>query len=412
MPTKRIWLSLLTFVVITIVSAVTILYARGWQLSPHTGGVVKTGLLVVGSQPDGAVVYLDGHLTSATNTTISYLLPKNYHVRITKEGYLPWEKTVEVKPELVTKIEAVLWPVSPELKPLTYTGVHNPTLSPDGQKLAYTVTAGLKTGVWVMDLADRPFLLSRDPRQLVADTPNGAVSNGLLEWSPDSRQVLVRITDGGEPATRTYLLDSERANQSLLDVTPTIHATLSLWSSEIKQREEARLQRLEEEHLRKFATFKLIEEATPSVNSGQAPSAMVPHWQFSSQATSSAKLPVIPTPTYRIVWSPNETRALLLPHDGTQPRVYDLKTRKMHTIPEALAYAWYPEQPDSRHLVLIKEKGISIVEFDGANETQVYTGQFDNGYVFPWPTGGRLVILTSYNAGAGTLANLYSVNLR
>lgn len=403
MVNKRIWLSLLTFAVIAGASVVTILYARGYKLNPESG-FVKTGLLVVGSQPDGAVVYLDGHLTSATNTTISYLLPRSYHVRITKEGYLPWEKTVEVKPELVTKIEAILWPTSPELKPLTFTGVRNPALSPDGQKLAYTIPIGLKAGVWVMDLSDRPFLLSRDPRQLAADSPTTPVSKATLRWSPDSRQVLAQVIDEGEPQTRTYLLDSERAGQALLDVTPTIYATLAQWTQEIKQKEEARLSRLEDVVLQKFVTHRLISQSTPSASGTR--------YRFDSTASPTAKLPIIPPHSYRIIWSPNETRALLFPEGSKQPLVYDIKLGKTAALPEALAYAWYPEQPDSRHIVLVKEKGISIVEFDGANETQVYTGQFDNSYVFPWPTGGRLVILTSYNAGAGELSNLYSVNLR
>lgn len=397
-------LSILTFVIIVLASVITILYARGYQFNPRSGDIVKTGILVVGSQPDGAVVYIDGRLTSATNTTLSYLIPKTYHVRITKEGYLPWEKTVQVKQELVTKIEALLWPTSPELKPLTFTGARNPVLSPDTSKLAYVIPIGTKAGVWVMNLSERPFLLSREPRQLAADTPASPLSSATFAWSPDSRYVLVR-TGTSEETTRTYLLDSERASQPLFDVTPTIHATIASWKQELQSREEARIQRLDPIHQEAFAHFLLIEHATPS---GM-------RWQLSKQATPASDLlrhPFIPVSAYRYMWSPGETRVLVTERDGKNPRVYDLKKKQTHTIPEALTYSWYPEQPDSRHIVLVKEKSISIVEFDGSNETQVYTGQFDNSYVFPWPTGGRLIILTSYNAGAGELSNLYSVNLR
>lgn len=406
MPSNRIWLSVLTFLIILLASVITILYARGYQLSPRSGDIIKTGILVVGSQPDGAVVYIDGRLTSATNATLSYLIPKTYHVRITKEGYLPWEKTVQVKQELVTKIEALLWPTSPELKPLTFTGARNPVLSPDTSKLVYVLPFGTKAGVWVMNISERPFLLSREPRQLAVDTPASPLSSATFTWSPDSRYVLTR-TGTSEETTRTYLLDTERASQPLFDVTPTIHATIASWKQEVQIREEARIGRLEPIHQEAFVRFSLIEHASPSATS--------PRWQLSKNATPASdlpRLPFIPVAPYRYMWSPGETRVLVTDSNGGNPRVYDLKTKQTNTIPEALTYSWYPEQPDSRHIVLVKEKSISIVEFDGSNETQVYTGQFDNSYVFPWPTGGRLIILTSYNAGAGELSNLYSVNLR
>ena len=67
---------------------------------------------------------------------------------------------------------------------------------------------------------------------------------------------------------------------------------------------------------------------------------------------------------------------------------------------------WFPS---SMHLIKING-GVSIMEYDGTNNVTVYGGPSTNEFVYPWPNGSRLVILTSFNSD--TPANLYAINLR
>lgn len=65
------------------------------------GLLVPLGSLVVDSEPRGAEVFLAG--TSRGSTTsgpvaFHHLKPSSYALRVLKDGYLPWEKTVEVLP--------------------------------------------------------------------------------------------------------------------------------------------------------------------------------------------------------------------------------------------------------------------------------------------------------------------------
>ena len=131
---KRLLFTILTALVLIIVAGVAIFFVKGYSFSAKDGMVVGTGILSVTSMPDGASVYIDGHLTTATNTTLSSLQPKKYKLKIVKEAFIPWEKEVEVKEGLVTEVKITLFPAIPTIYPLTVNGAINPSLSPDGNK--------------------------------------------------------------------------------------------------------------------------------------------------------------------------------------------------------------------------------------------------------------------------------------
>jgi hypothetical protein len=130
------------------------LFARGWRLDLTKKELAVTGILVATSDPDGAEVYLDGKLRTATNNTIN-LPPGNYRVRIEKPGFSPWEKLVTIKKEEVIKTNAFLFPTLPDLHPLTFNGAAGAVLSPDENKIAFmtppstpSATRSSDSGLW------------------------------------------------------------------------------------------------------------------------------------------------------------------------------------------------------------------------------------------------------------------------
>ena len=86
---KRFIITIITLLVIGISATAAVLLAKGYIISPQTGKILSTGLISVTSDPDGASIFIDGHLTSATNATIPSLPAKTYDVKIVKEGYIP-----------------------------------------------------------------------------------------------------------------------------------------------------------------------------------------------------------------------------------------------------------------------------------------------------------------------------------
>jgi hypothetical protein len=51
------------------------------------------------------------------------------------------------------------------------------------------------------------------------------------------------------------------------------------------------------------------------------------------------------------------------------------------------------------------------VEYDNTNRIALYAGPFNKEFVYPWPDGRKLVIVTNLNA-ALSLPNLYTVDVK
>ena len=112
---------------------------------------------------------------------------------------------------------------------------------------------------------------------------------------------------------------------------------------------------------------------------------------------STSPSPRIPTKkTVTTKQSPTSLQLLTNSHSHDSP------------VDSPLTYQWFP---DSYHLILTGKDKVSLVEYDGSNETEVYGGMFLEGFSYPWPNGQKLVILTSLTTNPLTFANLYGLNL-
>ena len=404
------------FILFSILAATTglILYARGFKLDLAKKTLKPTGLLVTTSVPNGASVLVDGKLTTATNNTIS-LVPGEYQVEIRKDGYLPWKKNLKIEKEIVTKADAYLFPAVPDLRPLTYTGVQNPLLSPDGSKILYSVPFSendeltIKAGLWILDLGEGPFgLNSREPRQIVKSAPRGRdFSKAKCQWSPDSREILVTLKTG--QAEENLLLDPGQLTlrTQLIDITDHLSIVIKQWQKDTKDKETLQLTKLPEE-------LKKALEAT----------------------------------TKDLVWSPDKTKILYtatasatiaegilpkIPGASSQPQERDIKPGKIYTldikedrnfyifeVPQTASPNSKSQIPSSKllwlptsgHLVHIESGKITLMDYDATNKQEVYTGFFEYPYVFPASSANKLILLTRLTSDEESPLNLYALSLR
>src|SRR3972149_10697064 len=104
--------SLLSGLLLFGLTAGIFLYTAGYRIGKDADDnqvdITQTGMINVKSSPDGANVYLNGELRTATNGAIAGLASGKYNLRILKSGFVVWEKEVEVFSQLVTDINAVL----------------------------------------------------------------------------------------------------------------------------------------------------------------------------------------------------------------------------------------------------------------------------------------------------------------
>lgn len=386
----------LSFIIIS--TYFVIKFAKGYRPDFSSRTFLPSGLLVATSIPDGGQIFIDGKLTSATNTTIS-LSPDTYEVEIKKDGFSSWKKKIKIEKELVTKTDAWLFPTVPDLSALTFTGALSPVLSPNGQRIVYAVFGSdlEKNGLWVLDLVELPFGISREPRQIVRSAPKGRdFSKSTYQWSPDSKQILVTLKVG--KTEENFLLDAGvfAPSTQLVDVSDRLTGIFLSWQGE----EEARTRQKE-------------------------------------MKIPPALLEIFKTSTKDILFSPDETKILYtatasaeikeglvlsIPAASTQPQerpikpgrmyVYDIKEDRNFYImdeikSEEAKISWFPS---SRHLFLVEKEKVTILEYDGTNRVIVYAGAFEDLASFPFPSGTKFLILTSISAN--TPPNFYAVNLR
>lgn len=419
MTFKRVAFFLLILIIIPIISYFVIRFIRGERLDPQTKLLSPTGLLVASSIPEGASVFVDGKLKTATDDTLN-LVPGSYEVEIKKDGFHSWKKTLRIEKELVTRADTYLFSSFPSLNSLTYTGAANPSISPDSQKIVFSVASASasKQGLWVLDLAPRPFGMNREPRQIIANPSDSRdFSDSSYTWSPDSKQVLVNLNK----TKQYYLLDSDRLNlaNELVDVASNLETILAQWEKEKNIRKEAQLSKLPKELL------EVLTDSTDEIIFSPDEKKIM------YTATASATIP-------DEIVSP-------LPASNTQPEnrniepgkvyVYDLiedknfylidskdipsfqpnakPTGKANTVVAAVEFkrpsslAWFPT---SSHLFLVQPNKVTIMEYDNTNLVDVYTGPFENGFAFPFPSGDKILILASL--GENQPPNLYAVGLR
>lgn len=404
---KQLTFSILILFFIVLGTILFVFYGRGYRLDLGQGSpkVSKTGLLVTTSVPDGAQVFINGNLTTATNNTLD-LTPGEYTVKINKEGYFPWEKKMRVEKELVTKADALLLPLAPKLESITTLGADGPVLDPSGIKIAYKVASqsARSNGIYVYDMNARSVLsLQTAAKQLTDDTAD-IFSTADLSWTPDGESVIATIA--GELGPVTYLLPANQFTQSPQNVTATLPSLQTVWQTDRVEKAASQVVGLKSQ-LKKVISdnFEIISWSPDDT-------------KILYVASESAEIPFIIQPRLVGVDTLREVRSIkkggVYVYDIREDRNTKIIEPDVENCKEEELAACNPEVlwfPDSEHVLYVKDAQIHIMEFDGTNDTVVYAGPFINGFVFPWPNGSKLVILTDLN-NRSILPNLYTVSLK
>lgn len=440
---KRVLYTVLSTLVIVIGTAVAIEYAKGNFRVTDRGFRQGTGLLAANSFPPGAEVYIDGKLTTATDDTL-YIDPGTYTVEIIKDGYIPWKKSLVIQKELVTQTNATLFPISPSLTALTYTGVENISPSPDGQKILYytaSASAQTKNGLYVIPLNNNPLNFQSGATQITSDIASLDLANARFVWSPDSTQILLLTSN------KEVLLEANSFNtvETLPDVSLRRKQLLAEWEEEMYLRER--------EFLNKFP-LEIIDIATRSAKNVYISPDKKRLLYTATQATTLPgnlvpPLPIInPQPQERDLSAEsiyvydreedtnfkvgtaktqeNEATKNLLALDlfsrtpllTASPGAFETlqastsaQTAQKFNVYHSSLYAntlqWYP---DSKHLLYINDNTINVMDYDGTNKTVLYAGPFKENFFYPWPDGSRLLIQTVFAFNAPV--NLYAIELK
>lgn len=398
-------ISLLILLFLIFVTALVVLWGKGYRFDLQgKPKLSKTGLLVATSIPDGAKVFVNGNLTTATDNTVD-LIPGEYEVKIVKDGYFPWQKRLKIQAELVTKADALLYPIAPKLESITAAGVQNPVLDPSHTKIAFTVASqsALRNGIYIYDMNARAVLSLQTAAKQIANDTIAPFSKANLSWTPDGEEVIATVQTSTGLAT--YLLSANQLNTEPRNITATLPSFEAQWKADREEKAQAQIVGLKSSLKKLIADYFQIVAWSPDDT------------KILYIASRSAELPLIIKPRLLGIDTLREVRTIK--EGGLY--IYDIKedrnTKIMDQVPEEcktntmdcqLPITWFP---DSEHLLWIKDKQIHMIERDGTNDTIIYAGPFIDSFVFPWPNGEKIVMLTDLN-NPTILPNLYTISLK
>ena len=395
MTKVRILTFLTTLFVVGGFGTIGIFFARGYRIDTKSLELIPRGLLVANSEPNGAQVFVDDELKTATDNTLK-LSPGIHNIVIKKEGYLVWEKQIEIVKEEVSQIDAFLVSTAPSLSALTYSGAFNPVANHNLTKIAYGIAEGdngEKAGIWLFETVNLPLGLSRNSRQIT----NGDMTEATWKWSPDSSEILLTIETG---------LPTGKASTYLLDASKYTPQNQLIKTTEIEL-EEIKL-KWKEENAKKLASSlnKLPDELTDI---------------FTAKATD-------------ILFSPDEDKILYtasgsaqIPEDLIKPLPGASTQKQERHIVSGKKYVYDTKEdrnflvgnkedilhwlPNSLNIISPKEDKIVLQDYDGTNKLTIFTGNYVFPHVYPSSSTNRVMILTNLGA-QDSPTNLYWLSLK
>ncbi len=136
-----------------------IAFARGYRIDFKQKSLRPTGILAISSSPRAAKIYINDELKGVTNSNIT-LPPGKYVIKIEKEGYTSWNKTVILKGELVFSTDALLFPLNPSLSPLTNLGIVKAVPLDQTERILLFSENGLeeKDGIYLFEAGKKHYL--------------------------------------------------------------------------------------------------------------------------------------------------------------------------------------------------------------------------------------------------------------
>lgn len=181
---------------LTVITTIALLYvALGYRLG-KSGEVVRSGMLLVDSKPESAKVTINGE-EKDSSTPSRFVLPAGaYDLNLQREGYRPWNKTVDLG---VSAVREVYYPrlLPLELTPRSLIKVTAPDVISQSRdrKLIFTYSTEMENpSLITLNGSKAP---ETQPLALPTSIPRENSLLGSLEpieWSDDNRHVLVLQT--------------------------------------------------------------------------------------------------------------------------------------------------------------------------------------------------------------------------
>lgn len=396
---KKSLLIIFSVMFFVIFGTITISFiARGYTININNiknGPVINaSGLLSATSKPKGASVYVNDRLFTATDDIIN-LAPGDYLIKIIKDGYLPWQKQIRIKKELVVQTDAQLFRSVSDIKPLTETGAINPTINDDGSKIVYAVasaSASKDNGLYVLDLANNPLPLNRNqPKQIAPNYSYLDWSKFSFTFSPNSKTILA--TNG--ELIYQIPLDSPFSPKMLVDISYQLDLINQEWDKQLVQINQPKFDKIPLD-LKEIVSTESAKHITFSTSEDKL--------LYLAKSNKTLLPEIISPPPIQNIQ--NQNRSI----ESGKWYVYDIKEDTNYLIADNNAVANISWISNSDNLMFVQDSVIKVSDYDGTNQHALFSGNFNQGPISPLADGTKIIILTSNYSGGQE--NLYTITIR
>jgi len=427
---KRLLVNFFILLFLIIGTFVAIQFAKGYRPDLQSRSLSGTGLLNITSYPKSARVIINDKLTTVTDDKL-YLLPGTYTVKVEKDGFHPWTKSLPVKSELVTSADARLFPIITAISPLTFYQVRNTAANTDSTKIAYVLKNSpqeTNNGLYVYSIIGN--LLGSSNLQITENSIRD-YSLATLIWSPDSSQILALFTDKRQQITSAYLLSSKNMNSNTLsDVTLRLPLIINQWQDQYAKINLPTVSLFprymvdllshqsinvyfspDKEKVFYTPTIDLtlpkneIGQALPNINSTPESRNLQKNqtYLFDLKEGTNYALPFADKP---LALSKTLITAVSATPSASPASLLQLKAQTDSRLTTNLS--WYS---NSKQLILTNSDGVNMIDYDATNITNITYVQPLENFVTASPDGSKLILLTNINQKPDTY-NLISFDLK
>lgn len=203
----RRFIYILFIIIFFLTAPIAVLYTMGYRYNFSIGRMQKTGLMKITSIPKNADIYLNSikYEKSQTPAKIEYLLPGDYEIKISKDGYHDWQKKLAVYENGTTFAEKIiLWKKNQSEKIEATTTIWE--VSSDGNKIALAQNNVIKILNINSGLLGE---IEGGNITTLTELPKGSKIN-KISFSPNNKKILINSTTLGKQQYWLYSLDWQK----------------------------------------------------------------------------------------------------------------------------------------------------------------------------------------------------------
>lgn len=191
--TRRIRLTIMLSLIglFFIISPVVLLIARGFRFDFETKSITHGGALSLETTPVGGTIFInDIEMKQKSPYKIPNIIPGNYHIKIEKEGYYPWEKDIRIESNQTTYLHDVdlFQKNTPEFLNLSESPVVNLLPTQNSNNVVFMTQNDQTYDVYSYD---------RDTTTSTLLTRVHSSALPQLEWSPDEKNIEILFSLNG-----------------------------------------------------------------------------------------------------------------------------------------------------------------------------------------------------------------------